>query len=288
VPDYYKHTYRGEGDPYAEVSENGVEGTSHDAAEPAVEATKGVSPEMESEAPVRKAEASELQSVDTLPLLHWKRLFTIVKYVLLRGVTKDVLSHQSKGLALVHARAPKYDNKVEHLWTAAQVTSAMIMSIAHGSNDVSNAIGPFTTEYLTWKSGVSSATVDTPLWIRAVGGLGLGIGFLTYGYHLMRSLGNRITQMSPTRGYSMEFGTAITVLLASRLGLPISTTQCITGESVTNFSVKTIFLTHYIGGILGVALMNYDFRSINRRQVLKIFFGWVITLPIAVSHLMLN
>jgi phosphate/sulfate permease len=116
----------------------------------------------------------------------------------------------------------------------------MIMSIAHGANDVSNAIGPWTTEYITWKTGVSSAKVPTPTWIRAVGGLGLGIGFWTYGYHLMRNLGNKITQHSPIRGYSMELGTGITVLLASRLAIPVSTTQCITGELHFLFMFITI------------------------------------------------
>lgn len=79
----------------------------------------------------------------------------------------------------------------------------------------------------------------------------------------MRSLGNRITKHSPTRGYSMELAAAITVLLASRLGLPVSTTQCITGA------------------VLGVALVNYDLRSINWKQLLKILLGWVLTLPVA-------
>lgn len=79
----------------------------------------------------------------------------------------------------------------------------------------------------------------------------------------MRNLGNRITKHSPTRGYSMELGAAITVLLASRLGLPVSTTQCITGA------------------VLGVALVNWDLKSINWKQILKIFIGWVLTLPVA-------
>ena len=73
----------------------------------------------------------------------------------------------------------------------------------------------------------------------------------------MRAMGNKITQMSPTRGYSIELGAAITVLLASRLGLPVSTTQCLTGAS------------------LGVALMNYDLGAVNWRQLAFIFMGWV-------------
>merc|ERR1711977_166984 len=99
--------------------------------------------------------------------------------------------------------------------------------------------------------------------IKAVGGLGLGFGFWTFGYHIMRNLGNRITKHSPTRGYSMELAAAITVLLASNLGLPVSTTQCITGA------------------IIGVALTNNDLKSINWKQIGKIFIGWVLTVPCA-------
>ncbi|KAJ4152767.1 hypothetical protein LMH87_009287 [Akanthomyces muscarius] len=119
----------------------------------------------------------------------------------------------------------------------------MIMSIAHGANDISNAIGPFTTEYVVWKSGVVSKKSDTPEWIKAVGGITLGVGFWTFGYHMMRNLGNRITKHSPTRGYSMEL--------------------CITGA------------------VVGVALVNWDLKSINWKQLGKIFIGWCLTVPCA-------
>jgi PiT family inorganic phosphate transporter len=91
----------------------------------------------------------------------------------------------------------------------------------------------------------------------------LGLGFWFYGYNIVRALGNKITQMSPTRGFATELGAAITVLLASRLGLPVSTTQCLTGAAT------------------GVALMNYDLGAVNWRQLGFIFSGWVLTLPSA-------
>ena len=86
--------------------------------------------------------AKDLAAVDRLPWAHPKRIWATVKLVASYGITRDVISHQSRGLEHVHARAPKFDNKVEYLWTTAQVCSAMIMSIAHGANDISNAIGP--------------------------------------------------------------------------------------------------------------------------------------------------
>lgn len=186
-----------------------------------------------------------------------------VKFILLQGVTRDVVTHDSAHLQEVHARAHRYDVRVEHLWTYCQVVSAMMMSIAHGSNDVANAVGPWAASYQTFRSGIIDTESDTPIWFLAVAGLLLGLGFWFYGHHIMRALGNKITQMSPTRGFSIELGAAITILLASRLALPVSTTQSLTGAA------------------LGVALMNYDLGSVNWRQVAKIFLGWILTLPCA-------
>ena len=265
--DYYATDYRGESDEDTvtgkekEGSETTVtpEQPSNEGIQPATEEAIKADVGQRAKAAVDKDRQKDLEAVDTLPWIHPKRIFATVKMVFMYGITRDVIHHQSKGLESVHARAPVFDNKVEHLWTTAQITSAMIMSISHGANDVSNAIGPFTTEYMTWSSGQTSAETGTPTWIKAVGGLMLGVGFWTFGYHIMRSLGNRITKHSPSRGYAMELGAAITVLIATKYGLPVSTTQCITGA------------------VLGVALMNWDLKSINWKQLAKIFLGWCLT-----------
>ncbi|KAI4251806.1 MAG: hypothetical protein LQ352_004652 [Teloschistes flavicans] len=198
-----------------------------------------------------------------LPLAHPSRLWSWTKYLLLQGVTRDCVSHTSAHLQATHARAKHYDNRVEHLYTYAQVASAMLMSIAHGSNDVANAIGPWAAAYSTYKANAVATKVPTPVWTLVIAGLLLGAGFWFYGYKIVRAMGNRITQLSPSRGFSMELGAAITVLLASRLGLPVSTTQCVTGATV------------------GVALMNFDLKAVNWRQIAFIFSGWVLTLPCA-------
>lgn len=191
------------------------------------------------------------------------RLWGFFKWFLFQGVTRDCVSHASPHLQATHARAKKYDNRVEHLFTYAQVLSAMLMSIAHGSNDVANAIGPWAATYSTYQASEVATKVPTPVWALVIAGFLLGAGFWFFGFKIMRALGNRITQMSPSRGYSMELGAAITVLLASRLGLPVSTTQCLTGATV------------------GVALMNFDVKAVNWKQVLFIFSGWILTLPCA-------
>jgi len=201
--------------------------------------------------------------VEHLPWTSPSKWLGYIKWFFLQGVTRDVITHDSELLRAIHARAHRYDDRVEHLWTYCQVASAMMMSIAHGSNDVANAVGPWAAVYETYRTGRTDADAPTPVWFLVVAGLLLGCGFWFYGFKIMRAMGNKITQMSPTRGFSMELGAAITVLLASRLGLPVSTTQCLTGAA------------------LGVALMNYDLGAVNWRQIAFIFGGWVLTLPCA-------
>ncbi len=126
------------------------------------------------------------------------------------------------------------------------------------------SIGPYSAIYSTWSTGQSSrSNTETPVWILVFGAGMLVIGLATYGYNIMRVLGNKLTLMSPSRGFSMELGSAITILLATIYGLPVSTTMCITGAT------------------LGVALCNGDLRSFNWRQLGWIVLGWILTVPIA-------
>ncbi|KFA69377.1 hypothetical protein S40285_08898 [Stachybotrys chlorohalonatus IBT 40285] len=204
-----------------------------------------------------------LQPTRHLPIYNPKRVANTIKYVLLQGVSRDCVTHASQQLASVHSKAKRYDNRVEHLWTYAQVASAMMMSIAHGSNDVANAVGPWVASYGVFRTGVVDEDSETPVWILVAAGFLLGAGFWFMGHHIIKALGNKLTQLSPTRGFAMELGAAITVLVASRLGLPVSTTQCLTGA------------------VVGVALMNFDAGAVNWRQLAWIFSGWVLTLPSA-------
>lgn len=144
--------------------------------------------------------------------------------------------------------------------------------VVKDSHAVANAVGPWVASYNTYTSDAVTAKADTPIWILIIAGLLLGLGFWgmfllerlnitsepywptsVYGFNVMRSLGNKITQVSPIRGFAIELGAAITVLLASRLGLLVSTTQCLTGATV------------------GVALCNLDIRAVNWRQIAFIF-----------------
>ncbi|CEJ80694.1 Putative Phosphate-repressible phosphate permease [[Torrubiella] hemipterigena] len=200
---------------------------------------------------------------NSLPVLAWK-----VNRFLLRGIEKDVISMQRRNAVLswdledMHSRAARYDNRAEYMYSALQILTAAAASFTHGANDVANAIGPFSTAYDVWSNGVVSDEVDVPIWILCFGGGAIVLGLLTFGYHVMRTLGNRLTLISPSRGFCMELASAITVIMATRLRLPVSTTQCITGATV------------------GVGLANGDWRCINPKLVGWIYIGWVITVPV--------
>jgi PiT family inorganic phosphate transporter len=275
VIDYYEDPYADESASSTEHSVKDGNGTTTTAlsggeqpvpVDPALE--KGVSDKTAAPTAVRRRgyvgpRERFLDPVKHLPVTDARRLYGYIKFILLQGVTRDCVTHDSVKLRDVHGRAAKYDVRVEHLWTYCQVVSAMLMSIAHGSNDVANAVGPWAASYQTYLAGEVNTRANTPVWFLVIAGFLLGAGFWFYGYHIIRALGNKITQMSPTRGFSVELGAAITVLLASRLGLPVSTTQCLTGAT------------------MGVALMNYDLGAVNWRQLLFIFSGWLMTLPAA-------
>lgn len=212
---------------------------------------------------------ADMEKADVGPWWKPKNLCKILLNAFLHGVRKDVIANQSQKSKLsgnivdMHARAAHFDNKTEHLYSFLQVLTAATSSFAHGANDVSNAIGPLSSIYMVWSEGEILKKAPVPLWILAYGGAGIVIGLWTYGYNIMSNLGNKLTLMSPTRGFSMELGSAITVVMATRLALPVSTTQCI------------------VGATMGVALCNGDFRALNWRMVAWCYSGWIFTLPIA-------
>ncbi|KAK0384722.1 hypothetical protein NLU13_7200 [Sarocladium strictum] len=196
-------------------------------------------------------------------------LFWYFKWFFLRGVDQDIVGQQSRKSRLarnmedVHAQGQHFENKAEYLYSFLQVMTASAMSFAHGANDVANAVGPLATIYEIWRTNSAAGQAPVPIWILVFGGAALAIGCWTYGYHIMRNLGNRLTLHSPSRGFSMELGTVCTVIIATQLKLPASTTQTV------------------VGAIVGVGLASGTWRAINWRMVAWIYMGWIITLPVA-------
>ncbi len=160
--------------------------------------------------------------------------------------------------------APSGDGQlaiVEKMFGVLQIMSACAVAFAHGSNDVANAIGPLAAVVNISQSGVVNPESPVPGWLLLVGGIGIVIGLATMGYRVMATIGTKITELTPTRGYSAEFAAAITIVLASRLGLPISTTQTL------------------VGGVMGVGLAQ-GVKALDLSILGRIAASWIVTVPI--------
>ncbi|KAH8646164.1 phosphate transporter [Xylariales sp. PMI_506] len=201
-----------------------------------------------------------------------RRLPAIVIVGLLYGMNYDIHAAQvgvegtpeGKRMERTYAHAEKYPNEVEHTYSFIQIVTACTASFAHGSNDIGNSVGPWAVIYYCWSTGKpAGSTAVVPIWQLAVLALTLSVGLITYGFNIMRVMGNKITYHSPSRGSSMEMGAAIVVLLFSQYSLPVSTSMCITGATV------------------GVGLCNGKFRAINWHRVGLLAISWVMTIPIA-------
>ncbi len=152
--------------------------------------------------------------------------------------------------------------QVEQMANPLQVISACFQAFSHGANDVANAIGPVAAIFAVLQTSKVEMSVGIPLWILLMGGGGLAFGVYVWGYRVMDTVGHKITTITPTRGFSAEFGTATTVLICSRLGMPVSTTHVA------------------IGNILGVGLAR-GISAINLNVIKSIFSAWAISLPAA-------
>ena len=150
---------------------------------------------------------------------------------------------------------------VEKIFTPMMIFSACSMAFAHGSNDVANGIGPLAAIVSVINSGGEIAqNSPLPLWILLLGGTGIVIGLATLGYRVMKTIGTKITELTPTRGFSAELAAAATVVLASRTGLPVSTTHIL------------------VGAVIGVGLAR-GVGAIDLRVIGKIVVSWLVTLP---------
>ncbi|KAK3681259.1 putative sodium/phosphate symporter [Podospora appendiculata] len=173
---------------------------------------------------------------------------------------------EGQRMARVYANAEKYPNEVEHTYSFVQVLTACTASFAHGANDIGNSVGPWAVIYGAWSTGsAAQAKAPVPLWQLAVLSLTISLGLVTYGYNIMKVMGNKITYHSPSRGCSMEMGAAITVLVFSQYSLPVSTSMCITGATV------------------GVGLCNGTFKAVNFQRVGLLVLSWIATIPIAAT-----
>jgi PiT family inorganic phosphate transporter len=153
---------------------------------------------------------------------------------------------------------------VEKVFAPLCVFTACSMAFAHGSNDVANGIGPLAAIVSIVQTGEVAQKSALPLWILILGGGGIVLGLATMGYRVMKTIGTKITELTPSRGFCAELAAASTVVIASRLGLPVSTTHII------------------VGAVLGVGLAR-GIAAIDLRVVVGIVTSWVVTLPIGAA-----
>jgi PiT family inorganic phosphate transporter len=160
---------------------------------------------------------------------------------------------------------PKIEKKqhfytVERVFGILMIVTACSMAFAHGSNDVANAIGPLAAVIGVAKSGIVGTTSNIPIWVLAIGGGGIVIGLATYGIRVIATVGHKITQLTPSRGFAAELAAATTIVIASGTGIPVSTTHTL------------------VGAVLGVGLAR-GIEALDLRVVGRIFVSWVVTIP---------
>jgi PiT family inorganic phosphate transporter len=218
-----------------------------------------------------------------VPIYIFFAAFTITLVTILKGlkhVGLDISLANSYVLAVFIALAialvgtvairriqpdPKAEKKqhfytVERVFAVLMVVTACGMAFAHGSNDVANAIGPLAAVISVAQSGIVGAEAALPIWVLLIGGTGIVIGLATYGVRVIATVGKKITQLTPSRGFAAELAAATTIVIASGTGIPISTTHTL------------------VGAVLGVGLAR-GIEAIDLRVVGRIFVSWVVTIP---------
>ncbi len=150
--------------------------------------------------------------------------------------------------------------KMEGVFGRLMVVSACFLAFAHGANDVANAIGPLAAVLDIASKGVVDLQAQAPFWVLLLGGAGIVLGLATWGYRVIETVGRKITELTPSRGFAANVGAATTIVLASKFGFPISTTHTL------------------VGAVLGIGLAR-GIGYLNLRVVRDIVISWIITVP---------
>lgn len=151
---------------------------------------------------------------------------------------------------------------VERIFAPLVIATSCSVAFAHGANDVANAIGPVAAIADIATTGTINMKVSVPFWVLSLGGIGIVIGLATCGYRVLTTIGTKITQLTPSRGVAADLATATTVLICSRMKLPVSTTHTI------------------VGAIIGIGFAR-GLGAVNRKVTREIFSSWFITVPAA-------
>ena len=166
------------------------------------------------------------------------------------------------GRKLLSRFIKKSENGAEEIFKRIQIGTSCYVALAQGANDVANAIGPLALIYFLVKTGSVGDKVPVPVFLLLFGGIGIACGIGMAGHRVMDTVGKKITTLNNTRGFSVDFAAATTVLIASKMGLPVSTTHAA------------------VGGVLGVGLAR-GLEAVNFRIIIQIMIYWILTVPAA-------
>ncbi len=218
-----------------------------------------------------------------VPVYMFLAAFTITLVTILKGLKHVGLDMNIRdsyilafaiavGIALVGAffinriEPDRKTEKKDHFYTVERVFGVLMivtacgMAFAHGSNDVANAIGPLAAVVSIATTGQIAAKSALPIWVLMLGGAGIVVGLATFGRHVIATVGEKITQLTPSRGFAAELAAATTIVIASGTGIPVSTTHTL------------------VGAVLGVGMAR-GIEAIDLRVVARIFVSWVVTIP---------
>jgi hypothetical protein len=177
-----------------------------------------------------------------------------------KDMEMDEVTHE------LHAGAEVFHPNAEKVYEFLQVLSACCVAFAHGSNDVANAMGPFSAIYSVYTTHkIPGSKSEAPRWIFVLGGFGIVLGLLMYGYNIIGHLGTHLVHLTPARGFSAELAAGMTISLASFFGIPVSTTQIIVGCEV------------------GVGLCEWRKGSVGWSVLWYTCAGWVWTILLAAT-----
>ena len=166
------------------------------------------------------------------------------------------------GRLLLTRFVPNDESGTEEIFRKIQIGTSCYVALAQGANDVANAIGPLAVIYFLVKTGTVGVQVPVPVYLLLFGGVGIACGIGMAGHRVMDTIGNKITTLTNTRGFAVDFAAATTVLIASKLGLPVSTTHAA------------------VGGVMGVGLAR-GIEAVNFGILYKIVLYWILTVPAA-------
>ncbi|KAM6901310.1 sodium-dependent phosphate transporter 1-B [Lycodopsis pacificus] len=179
--------------------------------------------------------------------------------VTLEMATEDAGSSQS---SLDDDRHEADKPEVSTLFQFLQILTACFGSFAHGGNDVSNAIGPLVALWLVYTTSDVNSKEPTPIWLLLYGGVGICAGLWVWGRRVIQTMGKDLTPITPSSGFSIELASAVTVVVASNIGLPVSTTHC------------------KVGSVVAVGWLRSK-KAVDWRLFRNIFLAWFVTVPIS-------